>query len=217
MMKKAYGYVRVSGKAQVDGDGFERQEIALKRYAATQGIKVVEVFREKAVTGKSEWADRAAWVEMLGRMVSDGVKTIIIERLDRLARDLMVQEHILVDLRERGITLISAYEPDLCIDDPTRKLLRQIMGAIAEYDRAMIVLKLRGARERMRAREGRCEGRKGYGARPGEMERLTEMRRWWQEGASGVEIVRRCEARGWKAQSGGKWQVRVVLRLMRGN
>ena len=50
-------------------------------------------------------------------------------------------------------------EPDLVEDDPTnptRKLVRQIMGAIAEYEKSLIVLKLRGARMRMRAKAGRC-------------------------------------------------------------
>jgi hypothetical protein len=47
-------------------------------------------------------------------------------KVDRLARDLMVQEHIIQDMQRRGITLISVAEPDLCSDDPTRKLLRQM-------------------------------------------------------------------------------------------
>lgn len=59
-------------------------------------------------------------------------------------------------------------EPDLLKDDPSRKLMRQIFGAIAEYEKTMIVLKLRGARVRMRARNGRCEGAKPYGELPGE-------------------------------------------------
>lgn len=46
--------------------------------------------------------------------------------------------------------------------DATRKLVRQVLGAIAEYDKAMLVSKLRAARERKRAREGKCEGRRRY-------------------------------------------------------
>jgi hypothetical protein len=42
------------------------------------------------------------------------------------------------------------------------------MGAIAEYDRAMLTARMRVGRERKRAKEGRCEGRKPYGTRPGE-------------------------------------------------
>jgi hypothetical protein len=54
------------------------------------------------------------------------------------------------------------------MDDPSRKLMRQIFGAIAKYEKTMIVLKLRGARVRMRARISRCEGAKPYGELPGE-------------------------------------------------
>src|ERR1035437_5455964 len=136
-------------------------------------MTIARVFREEGVSGTIEGMDRPAWVEMIAGILTNGVKTIIIEKLDRLARDLMIQEHIIADLQRRGITLVSVAEPDLCSDDPTRKLMRQIMGAIAEYDKSMIVLKLRGPRQRMRAREGRCEGAKPYGTRPGEAEILA--------------------------------------------
>jgi DNA invertase Pin-like site-specific DNA recombinase len=39
---------------------------------------------------------------------------------------------------------------------------RQILGAIAEFDKAMTVAKLRGARERLRKEQGKCEGRKSF-------------------------------------------------------
>ncbi len=42
--------------------------------------------------------------------------------------------------------------------------MRQIFGAISEYEKSMIVIKLRGARQRKKARTGRCEG----GHNPGE-------------------------------------------------
>ncbi len=93
------------------------------------------------------------------------MKVIIIEKLDRLARVLMIQERILADFKGRGVTLISVAEPDLCSTDPTRTLLRQIVGAVAQYDKASIVSKLRAARQRQREQHGRCEGAKPYGAR----------------------------------------------------
>jgi hypothetical protein len=49
--------------------------------------------------------------------------------------------------------------------DPTSKPIRQILGAVAEFDKAMTVAKLRGARDRVRRREGKCEGRKSYAER----------------------------------------------------
>src|SRR5712671_5087205 len=66
-------------------------------------------------------------------------------------------------LRERGIDLIAADSPGSFFDDtPTAKLVRQVLGAISEFDKAMTVAKLRGARERKRRENGKCEGRKSH-------------------------------------------------------
>jgi hypothetical protein len=43
--------------------------------------------------------------------------------------------------------------------------VRQVLGAIAEFDKAITVAKLRGARERKRAANGKCEGRKSHAER----------------------------------------------------
>src|SRR5262245_42660444 len=45
---------------------------------------------------------------------------------------------------------------------PTSKLIRQVLGAVAEFDKAMTVAKLRGARERKRREKGKCEDRKTH-------------------------------------------------------
>jgi DNA invertase Pin-like site-specific DNA recombinase len=98
---------------------------------------------------------------MLERIESNGVKTIIVETANRFARDLMVQEVGFARLQERGIDLVAADSPNAFQDDtPTAKLVRQVLGAIAEFDKAMTVAKLRGARDRKRKAHGKCEGRK---------------------------------------------------------
>jgi DNA invertase Pin-like site-specific DNA recombinase len=54
--------------------------------------------------------------------------------------------------------IFSADNPGSFLDDtPTAKLVRQVLGAISEFDKAMTVAKLRGARERKRAATGKCE------------------------------------------------------------
>src|SRR5215469_5182825 len=164
---KAYSYLRVSGAGQIEGDGFERQIEAISRYAINAGLTLEQTFREEGVSGTKELENRPALQELLLAVENGEVRIVLIEKLDRLARDLMVQETIIADFRKRGITVISTHEPDLCSDDPSRKLVRQIMGAIAEYDRAMTVAKLRGARQRVKARTGRCEGSKPFGASEG--------------------------------------------------
>ena len=49
---KAFAYLRVSGKGQIEGDGFTRQLEAIKGYAAAHGIKIVQVFREEALPAR---------------------------------------------------------------------------------------------------------------------------------------------------------------------
>jgi DNA invertase Pin-like site-specific DNA recombinase len=213
-MTPCFAYLRVSGKSQVDGDGFERQERAINAYCAANGIAVKRVYRE-SFTGTAESMDRPAWVDMMAEIMANGVKTIVIEKLDRLARDQMVQEHIVRDLQSRKITLISVEEPDLCRDDPTRKLLRTIMGAISEYDKTMIVLKLRGARKRKRDRGERCDGAKPYGELPGEAEVLVRARALQGGGVSPAKIAESFNALGIKPRKGDRWHPHVIARILK--
>ncbi len=213
-MEKAFAYLRVSGKGQIQGDGFPRQLEAVKTYAAAHGMMLANIYRERGVSGTAESMDRPTWVEMVGAILTNGVRTVIIERLDRLARDLMVQEHILQDLQRHGIKLISVAEPDLCSDDPSRKLMRHIMGAIAEYDRCMTVLKLRGARERQRKREGRCEGAKRYGTKPGEAETLKRIQVLRSAGQSPLAIAKTLNDSGVPPRRGTKWHPFTIGRML---
>src|ERR1039458_3990935 len=174
----AFAYLRVSGKGQIKGDGFPRQLAAIRKYTAEHDMRIVQVFEEKGVCGATELENRPALMAMLEALVANGTKLVLIEKLDRLARDLMVQETIIGDLRKRGFDLISVTEPDLLQDDPTRILMRQIFGAIAQYEKAMIVAKLRAARQRMKAKVGRCEGRNPYGetdAEPAILDRMIAL------------------------------------------
>jgi DNA invertase Pin-like site-specific DNA recombinase len=202
---KAFAYLRVSGRGQVEGDGFTRQLAAIKKYAAEHGIKIVQVFREQGVSGTKDLAHRPAFIEMMIALHGDGVKLVLIEKLDRLARDLMVQETIIGDLRKNGFDLVSVAEPDLLQNDPTRKLMRQIFGAIAEYEREMIVLKLRGARIRQKAKTGRCEGAKPYGELPGEAAVIARMKELRASGLGFDRIAAQLNAEGVKPRRGKQW------------
>jgi DNA invertase Pin-like site-specific DNA recombinase len=213
-MTKAFGYIRVSAKGQIDGDGFPRQKKAIGDYAVTHDIKMVRTFQENGVSGAVESMERPAWQQLMTALHGDGVRTIIIERLDRLARDLMVQETVIADLHKRGFTLVSAAEPDLMAKDPTRILMRQLMGAVAQYDKSQTVLKLRASRERKRAKEGRCEGRKPYGQRAGEDAVLGRMRVLRADGLGFDKIAAALNSEGVRPRSGANWFGGSVNRIM---
>lgn len=170
-MVSAVAYCRCSGLA-FDGETWDRQEEAIKRYAAANGIEVVEWFRDEYVPGKTELKNREGLAACLARVENNCVKLVLVESSDRLARDSMVSELIIREFQKHGVRVVSASGGvDLTAGDdsnPTAKLVRQILAAVAEFDRCVIVLKLRAARERLRVKNGKCEGRKAYGARPGE-------------------------------------------------
>jgi DNA invertase Pin-like site-specific DNA recombinase len=203
---KAFAYLRVSGKGQVDGDGFPRQRAAVKSYADAHAIHVVQFFEEKGVSGTKDLDDRPALQAMMLALLSNGVRTVLIEKLDRLARDLMVQETLIADFRKNGFEVVSVAEPDLCSDDPSRVMVRQLFGIVAQYEKSNIVLKLRAARQRMRARTGRCEGRKPYGEREGEREVIALIRKLSDRGMNYSAIAAKLNADGVSTRYGGKAQ-----------
>jgi DNA invertase Pin-like site-specific DNA recombinase len=86
-MIKAYGYLRVSGTGQVEGDGFDRQRELISRFADQAGIAIPRFYEERGVSGAKGEEDRPAFQEMLTAILSNGVRAVIVERLDRLARE----------------------------------------------------------------------------------------------------------------------------------
>ena len=141
------------------------------------------------------------------------VKCIIIERLDRLSRDLVEQEVALRDLVTAGITLRSTCEADVMSGDATRVLFRQIVGAIAQYDRSMIVGKLAAARARIRATGARCDGRKPFGWHEHEVAVIERMKALRAEGLPYAAIADRLNDAGIPARA-GQWHGRSVNRTL---
>jgi DNA invertase Pin-like site-specific DNA recombinase len=164
--KQAFGYCRVSGKSQIDKDGFIRQEQSIRQYARAHSIELVQIFREEGVSGTTDETARPAFQQMLSEILKDGVKLIIIEGLDRLAREYRIQESLLIYLASKGIDLVSARTEEnvtqAVIADPMKKALVQMQGIFAELEKSLLVKKLKEARDRKKKKDGKCEGRKSY-------------------------------------------------------
>jgi DNA invertase Pin-like site-specific DNA recombinase len=221
--EKAVSYLRVSGKGQVRGDGLPRQRDAVHRFARSKGLQLAQEFVDEGVSGTKELEGRVGLAALLDFLESDGVRLVLIERADRLARDLVVGEVILGRFRGLGVQVVAAdsgTELTVGDDDPTRKLIRQVLGAVAEYDKAVTVLKLRAARERIRRTRGRCEGRKPFGDRAGEEQVLKLIRDLHRKPRGGVrrtfaEIADELNRRGMPTRAGGPWKRGVVWALVR--
>lgn len=160
---KAVAYLRTSSKTNVgaDKDSDKRQIAAIVAYAKVNGFDIVDTYYDAALSGADPVGDRPGFAEMLERLLSNGARTIIVESPDRFARDLMVQLAGHDMLKAKGISLIAASAPTFFLEDtPTAVLVRQVLGAIAQFEKAGLVAKLAAARKRKRIATGKCEGRK---------------------------------------------------------
>ena len=159
----AIAYLRTSSAANVgaDKDSDKRQAGAIAAFAKRSHFEIVDTYNDEAVSGADPIETRPGFAALLDRIEDNGVQTVIVEDASRFARELMAQELGVSLLIARKVRLLTASGDELTAsDDPTRKMMRQIAGAFAEYEKARLVAKLRHARERIRKEKGKCEGRK---------------------------------------------------------
>src|SRR5215468_6817012 len=163
--KFAVAYLRTSSAANVgpDEDSDKRQRAAIEAFAKRAGFTLVGEYYDAAVSGADPVDKRAGFAEMLQHLASNGAKTIIVESPDRFARDLAVQLAGHDMLKELGLSIIPASAPDFFTEEtPTAVLVRQVLGAIAQFEKTSLVAKLKAARDRKKAATGKCGGRKSY-------------------------------------------------------
>ncbi len=87
-------------------------------------------------------------------------------------------------------------------DTPAAQLITQILGAVSQFEKAMLVAKLKGARDRKRAKGGKVEGRKAYSERKEGWESLREAVLALNDGRSLREISQALEDRGFVTAKG---------------
>ena len=217
---QVFAYLRVSSKGQVKGHGFERQEATIAEFAADNGYTVKETFRD-AFTGTE--ADRPEFNRMVGMILGNGVRTILVESLDRLARDVMVQSLLLAKLAQHGVTLINCVTGEdvtaSMSEDPMRKALIQIQSVFSELEKSRLVGKLRKAREAKKATTGKCEGRKAFGEKEGEPEIIVLMRSLRRKRSgrqlSFAKIAEELNRQGVPTRTGARWQTTTVQNILK--
>jgi len=228
-------YIRVSSKGQLDGDGLERQRTAIEKFCKTHSLNDTFEAVEPGVSGDTEASARKAFSDMLDlidlrKFGPVPVRAVVVEKLDRLARDLMVSEFLLTEFRKREVKVF-ATDQELLIDmatnagDPTRKLIRQILGALSEWEKSQLVRKLRAARQRKKEQTGRCEGGEPYGyssreKSPGQNAKersILELMRLWRETMSNESIAKLLNDGGFLNRFGKPFTRQGVLHLIKNN
>lgn len=227
---RGIGYIRVSTAEQVAGNGLDVQEQAIREYAKRTGVRLVSVERDEGESGSNGLDTRPGVARALKRVEAGEADMLLVYRFDRLARDLVLQETIVRQLQRRKLDrearpaqVVSVTEPDVEGDDYTRDLVRQVLGAVAQYERAVIRSRMLNGKAAKRAKGEYVGGRPrfGYVAKDGalvphkrEQAAVALARKLRREGRSLRQIAEQLDDRGFAPKGGGSWQATQVSRLL---
>ena len=131
------GYARVS----TDGQTLDAQEQALKAAGADR------VFAEK-ISGTV--TDRKALAKAIAALNAGDV--LLVTRLDRLARSTRDLLNVLASISEKGAGFRSIADAMIDTTSPHGKLIIAVLGALAEFERSMILARTADGRRRALAR-----------------------------------------------------------------
>jgi DNA invertase Pin-like site-specific DNA recombinase len=143
MAKKAAIYVRVS----TDKQTVENQLSSLRQIAERRGWEVVEEYRDTGISGVKGRDGRPGLDQMLKDAGRRRFDVIMAWAIDRLGRSLIDLLGTIQTLEACGVDL---YLDQQSIDTttPTGKLMFQITGAFAEFERSMIRQRVRAGLKR---------------------------------------------------------------------
>jgi DNA invertase Pin-like site-specific DNA recombinase len=166
---KLIAYLRVSTAGQqADGYGLDVQEKACKAWAKANGHKIVATYTD-VISGKTEPAQRPGLSAALDALRPPPQATgLLVPKLDRLARALHVQEITLQVAWRAGAHVFTVDGGEVLEDDPDdpmRTFVRQVMGGVAQLERAMIAKRMRDGRAAKAAAGRKATGDYAYGYR----------------------------------------------------
>ena len=142
-MTLAFAYVRASTQEEVRQGSNERQKTIIREYAKSKDYEL-EFFEDRAKSGKN--IQRPDFERMLNTLDSKP-KVVIVAKTDRFARSLSDLLRMLEYLDQKGVGFISVNDPGIDTTTPNGRLLLQILGAFAEFERNMINSRTKAGRE----------------------------------------------------------------------
>ena len=226
MSKKIIGYCRVSTDNQKEEGTIDLQRQALKEYADAKGYELFKIFEDEGVSGGLE--DRAGLAELFSFLEdkeNKGIEAVLIFKLDRLARDLYIQEHLIKKLEALSVGLISTKEADLASDDPMRKAFRQFMGIVSELEKSFITMRMTaGRKSKIKFKQKYAGGgvALGYSTKDKDLiideagantiRQIFKMKRHQRKGLR--EIARELNKQGTPTARGGEWHAGTIKYIL---
>jgi DNA invertase Pin-like site-specific DNA recombinase len=123
---------------------------------------------------------------------------VAVWKLDRLGRSLIHMVQVVDDLLGKGVHVVSATEPHMDSTTPSGRLMRNIVGSMAEYERELIRERVRAGQARARA-QGVKFGRKPRVVDLDELRRRREAGQGWRRIARAMKAPTSTLRRKWRA------------------
>jgi site-specific DNA recombinase len=221
---RAIGYRRVSTQEQAgSGLGLDAQHTAIEAAAARLGLSMADTFTDAGYSGGLPLDKRPALLAALAALRKGD--TLIVAKRDRLGRDLLNVAMIGRLAERKGARIVSAAGEGSDDDGPTSILMRQIIDAFAQYERAIIGARTKAALGAKRARGERIGGIPyGYRlaadgrtleANSDEQRALGVLRQLRAAGHSCQAIAHELNRQGFRTRRGSAWRHQYVYALAR--
>lgn len=225
-IRPAIGYIRISTGKQQKGTSLIEQQERIETFARERGFEVVEFVTEVKSGGVGDgevfgWESRPRLQDLLDRAEGDEFVAVIVAKFDRLARDHATQTVLRRMLAQHEVDLFSCAEDNG--DGPEAALQRNVLAAVAEYERHLIRERLRRGKAKRKAQGRHTHGRVPYGYRSeggvlsvdeGEAEIVRQIFAEAKDESSCGRIARRLNRDGVPSPGGKAWSSPTVRRII---
>ena len=148
-MTLVFGYVRSSTVQEVKQGSNERQKEILVNFFKAKDWDY-QIYEDKGKTGAN--MERDGFKRMLDDIEKEKPYAVVVAKIDRYARSLIDLLNSIQDLEQKGIGFISVQDSGIDTTSPNGRLLLQILGAFAEFERNMINSRTSAGREKAMAK-----------------------------------------------------------------
>ena len=155
-------YTRISTDEEHQPYSLEAQDGRLRAYVESQdGWELLRSFTDQ-LSGAS--LERPGLKRAISEARAGRFDLLLVYRVDRLSRSVRGLAQVLEELDQAGVAFRSATEP-FDTGSPAGRMMVQMLGVFAEFERATIIDRVIAGMERKAARGGWCGGRDPYGYR----------------------------------------------------
>ena len=221
MQPTAIIYIRVSTQKQVEAEnGMDAQKADCIAYAERNGFAVGGVFVDAGVSGAAELQDRPGLMSALGSLKKGSV--LIVAKRDRIARDVLNNAVIEKMVSNKKASIVSADGAGNG-NDPAAALMRNILAAMAAYEKALAGMRTKAALKAMKD-AGKVYGMVPFGFQrngnllellSSEQEIIQDVAAWRAASVKWKECAARLNASERFNRAGRPWSVQNLSQIIR--